>query len=109
MSVDRAEVARIAALARLHLEDDEAERLTDEMNRILAHAARLRGLPSGGSESSVPLDEPGTDRGTRAAVAEVPDPLSAGIEDFAPRSEGGFLVVPPPLGVGPDSSTHPEA
>ncbi|MDA0328957.1 MAG: aspartyl/glutamyl-tRNA amidotransferase subunit C [Gemmatimonadetes bacterium] len=106
MSVDRDEVARIAALARLRLQDGEAERLTDEMNRILAHAVRLRGLPPVGSQAIPPAGH-ATDNGTRAAEAEEADPLSAGIEDFAPRSEGGFLVVPPPSGVGP--SADPEA
>lgn len=44
MSVDREEVERIGRLAKLRLTDDEADRLTDEMNRILEHAERLRGL-----------------------------------------------------------------
>jgi aspartyl/glutamyl-tRNA(Asn/Gln) amidotransferase C subunit len=104
MSVDREEVDRIADLARLHLDEGEAERLTEEMNRILEHAEGLRvvsGRQDGESERTTLLSGMS---GTRAAAANVPDPLASGIETFAPRTESGFFVVPPPHGVTADGA-----
>lgn len=98
MSVDREEVERIGRLAKLRLTDDEAERLTDEMNRILEHAERLRGLEE--ADVAGPTD-PGGPRpsGTRSAAAESPDPLHRSPSAFAPDVRQGFFVVPPPPGV----------
>ena len=42
MSVDRDEVERVALLARLDLGDDEVGRLTEDLNRVLQQAERLR-------------------------------------------------------------------
>jgi len=103
MSVDREEVDRIADLARLRLDEVEAERLTEEMNRILEHADRLREVPGreGRTVAAVP---PTGISGTRASEANVPDPLASGIETFAPRTESGFFLVPPPHGVTADGA-----
>ncbi|KPJ83253.1 MAG: hypothetical protein AMS19_05045 [Gemmatimonas sp. SG8_23] len=120
MSVDRAEVGRIAALARLRLETDEAERLTHEMNRILEHVDRLQeatettGAPEAGAGGAAP-GAPDTGegggaaplRGVRAPEAEHPDRLASAVSDFAPRVEEGFLVVPPPHGVTPEGPAGP--
>ena len=98
MSVDRAEVERIAALARLRLEEAEVDSLTEEMNQILEHARRLRGLETGGEPSVVSPSGSGP-AGTRTEEAEAPDRLYRPLTDFAPRMEGGFFLVPPPPGV----------
>jgi len=104
MSVDREEVDRIADLARLSLDEGEAERLTEEMNRILEHADRLRGVSGqAGGETEGPALVSGMS-GTRAAEANVPDPLASGVETFAPRTEAGFFLVPPPHGVTADGT-----
>ena len=42
MSVSARDVQRIRELARLHLEDDELERLTSDLNAILRHVDSLR-------------------------------------------------------------------
>ena len=122
MSVTRDDVRRIAELARLTLDEDEAERLTDEMNRILEHVDRLAEAARGGAP-----DRPGTHAGqpsvddgpgdtsgakdhhekpTHAAISGTregsdpePDRLIRPPADFAPRFEEGFFVVPPPHGV----------
>lgn len=109
MSVDREEVERIGRLAKLRLTDDEAERLTDEMNRILEHAERLRGLDddseTGGAAEAMDADAEGTDdevgskAGTRSTAAETPDRLHIEPSGFAPDVREGFFVVPPPPGV----------
>jgi Asp-tRNA(Asn)/Glu-tRNA(Gln) amidotransferase C subunit len=126
VSVDRAEVGRIAALARLRLETDEAARLTHEMNRILEHVDRLQeaaeatGAPEAGAggAASASLDTGERDeggeggraaplRGVRAPEAEHPDGLASALSDFAPRVEEGFLVVPPPHGVTAEGPAGP--
>lgn len=116
MSVDRTEVDRIARLARLRLGDEEAERLTEEMNRILEHAERLRDSGSSGGDHGTdparggPHDEVDgadragerrspTDLGGVRAEAGYPDPLERGPHDIAPAWRDHFFVVPPPPGV----------
>jgi len=99
MSVTRAEVERIAELARLRLDDAELERLTGELNGILEHVAALGGLPAH-------EDVEATDATTHLALASTrptedaePDPLGAGPGAFAPRWTDGFFTVPAPPGV----------
>ena len=97
MSVDRAEVARFAGMARLRLEVDEVDRLTGDVNRILEYVGRLRGVP-GGDHREEPRED-GAGAGGPEGHAEGPDPLASGPGAFAPRFEQGFFVVPPPPGV----------
>ena len=118
MSVTRDDVDRIAELARLHLDEDEADRLTSEMNRVLENADRLRargGADEGAGEagtgpasSGSPGDSDGPTAdpdgrtaisGARAPGPTEPDALESPPADFAPRFEEGFFVVPPPHGV----------
>lgn len=114
MSVDRDEVRRIAELARLDLDDAEADRLTEDMNRILEHAERLRGLdadeaaPGAAAEAAGGASE-ATDgpRGAAEAVSDDaigPDPLLRPPRAFAPELIEGFFAVPPPPGVVADDS-----
>lgn len=106
VSVDRDEVERIAELAKLHLEDDEVDRLTEEMNRILEHAARLRGLAADATDANAdtaPTRTSGTGPnrtgGTGPVGVEEPDELLRPPGSFAPDMREGFFVVPPPPGV----------
>ena len=48
MLAEKGLVARLAALARLELEDAEAERLEQDLGAILRHVERLQGLPLAG-------------------------------------------------------------
>ncbi len=112
MSVDRDEVGRIARLARLDLEDDETARLTEEMNRILEYAERLRSAGVDRAEMDHTDDSPraadsgspdqhGAIQGARLGTGE-PDALRADLSAFAPAWDEGFFVVPPPPGVKAD-------
>ena len=107
MSVDRDEVDRIARLARLQLESEEADRLTEEMNRILEHAERLRGAGAEGGGHAPAVDTPGSAgrdiEGVRSETGE-PDALSDPPGEFAPEWAEGFFVVPPPPGVTAEES-----
>ena len=125
MSVDRNEVSRIAALARLELDPEEVQRLTTDMNRILRHAAHLGEVAtqtgsvvaegeggSVGERSAIAGTDDGTTRdasddgvgGGRVGGPGVPDPLAAPPERWAPRVEEGFFVVPPLPGTRPGKS-----
>lgn len=49
------EVRKIAALARLRLDDEETQRIAAQFTGILGHLERLRAVPTDGVE---PLDHP---------------------------------------------------
>jgi aspartyl-tRNA(Asn)/glutamyl-tRNA(Gln) amidotransferase subunit C len=92
MSVSRDEVRRIAALARLRLDEERAGILAEELNRILEHVDTL-------AEVRVETDL----EGIRLPPEPVPfrpadltpDSLPAGAPGAgAPRWEDGFFVVP---------------
>ncbi len=102
MSVDRRDVERISALARLSFDERELDRLTAELNQILGHFEVLRSLADVGSENGVAR---GTDPGlasTHPSAGGEPDPLETEIQAIAPRWRDGFFVVPPPPGVHDD-------
>ena len=99
MSVSREEVERMARLARLTFSDDQAERLTHEMNTILEHATRLRELHGRPGEETTDFLDDRLGGSTRGTQAEEPDVLDSGIAAFAPNAVEGFFVVPPPPGV----------
>ena len=88
MSVTRAEIQRIAALAELHVDDATAARLEAELSRILDYVAQLQELPDGG-------DGDGDPRAVRLRRDEVaPDRLEAPPTDFAPALKQGLFLVP---------------
>ena len=112
MSVDREEVERIAALAHLHFDEAEVERLTAEMNQILEHADALRGVdePSAQIASSAAPDAASPPYARPEAVTVPgneglipPDPLAEEFLARRPHVEDGFFVVPPPPGVERES------
>lgn len=91
MSVTRAEVLQVAELARLHLSPTEVERLTEELNGILAHVAELEradvsnvSAVGGATEWPAPLraDEPGA------------DPLTGAPTALSDHAEQNFFTVP---------------
>ncbi len=98
MDVGRAEVLRIAALARVALSDEEADRLGRDLQDILDHVDALPEVAHAGSgptESGADgIDAAESDlRGTRPDEPGA-DPLAGGIEAFAPEVRDGFFTVP---------------
>jgi len=83
MSVTRAEIQRIAALAELHVDEATAVLLETQLSHILDYVAQLAELPEGaygaGDARAVRL--------RRDLVA--PDPA-----DFAPAMKHGLFLVP---------------
>lgn len=123
MSVEREEVLRIARLAKLRLAEDELERMTGDLNSILAHVDALDALTGGaegaadsaapgGGDGAAPVGSerpwsaalPSSRPGERTASGDVPvDPAR-----FAPDFRDGFFRVPSPPGVHASGSAGGE-
>jgi aspartyl-tRNA(Asn)/glutamyl-tRNA(Gln) amidotransferase subunit C len=89
--IDRAEVVRIADLARLELAPGEVDRMTSELEAILAYVDSLRELDTEGVEPTshaLPLATPLRDDRPEAAL----DPERALAN--APERDGFAFVVP---------------
>jgi len=103
-SVTIEEIQRIATLARVRLEQGEAERMARDMSSILEHMAVLGGIPpepaptSGvpqGGGSVRPLEEASGGSGPRSGEgATTPDPLEGPLERIAPDWRDGLFIVP---------------
>lgn len=97
MRITRAEVERIAKLARLSLGDAEAEAMTKQLDAILEYVAQLQNLDTtgveptsqvGATETPMREDEPRPSLSQSEALAN------------APKSAGGGFVVPKTVDVG---------
>lgn len=96
MSVDKATVAKIAALARIKMNDDELERMVPELNNILEWVEQLGEVDTSNVEPMTAVI-PNSLR-LRDDVVDA-DPKTAGNrrEDVlanAPAAEHGFFGVP---------------
>jgi aspartyl-tRNA(Asn)/glutamyl-tRNA(Gln) amidotransferase subunit C len=90
MSVSPEEVAKIAALAELRVDEDQVAELADQMSRILEYVVQLGSVV--GTEARPFL--PGPDA-VRFRPDEVkPIPLAFGPDVFAPEFRAGFFLVP---------------
>jgi aspartyl-tRNA(Asn)/glutamyl-tRNA(Gln) amidotransferase subunit C len=92
MGIDRAEVERIAALARLELPEEAIERTARELSAVLEFVATLRRLELGGCEPSVFAPAGGALREDRANGRRLTPERAL---EQAPESEDGFFLVPP--------------
>ncbi len=91
MSVDTATVRRVARLARIKVTDDEAERMTNELNSILGFVEQLNEVDVTGVEpmtSVVSLKM----RRRQDIVTDGED--AAAVTVNAPVSEDHFFLVP---------------
>jgi len=91
MAIDESEVARIAHLARLELEPEEASRQLDELSRILGLVEEMNAIDTAGvSPMAHPLDA--TQRLRPDAVTETN--RREELQEHAPSVEGGLYLVP---------------
>jgi len=91
MALDRDQVRQIAALARLHLTDEEQEAFTSQLDNILQYFARLSALDTDDVEPTAHVAA--TETPFRDDVVEnrpAPDDLLAN----APARDGNFFKVP---------------
>ena len=91
MSVDAANVRRIAHLARIAVADDEVEHLRGELNAILAFVEQLEEVDVEGVEPMTSV--------TPMAMRKRPDVMTDGndadaVLKNAPASEDDFFLVP---------------
>jgi aspartyl-tRNA(Asn)/glutamyl-tRNA(Gln) amidotransferase subunit C len=96
MSIDREQVAKIAALARIRMSDEELDRMVPELNGILGWVEQLGEVDVTGVEPMTAVI-PNTLR-LRDDVVDA-DPLTGGgVRDEvlanAPVAEHGFFAVP---------------
>ena len=102
MRVSADEVRRVAALARLRVEDEEAEALAGQLADILAHVDELEDapagtVPAGDEDGAVDGDAAETaDRASSGLRADAPgvDPLDRDLASLAPGWKDGFFTVP---------------
>ena len=91
MAVSRDDVAHVAELARLALEDARVDELVAQLNGILRHVDVLQQVDTDGVEPTAGVGDSGTplrpDEGP-------PIPLDRPREDFAPVMRDGFFLVP---------------
>ena len=91
MIVTPQDVEYVARLARLHLEPDALQRLTAQLEQILAHVQQLQQVPTDGVEPTthvVPLGNV-----LRADVLQPSLPAET-VAALAPDRQGAFVRVP---------------
>ena len=91
MSVTTDEVRRIAALARLGLDEARVESLATELSSILGHIEVLRT-----ADTTSAADDDAAMRGSMPLRSDdlAPVPLHRAREEFAPSMRDSFFVVP---------------
>ncbi len=103
MSVTRADVVEIAAVARLALGEEELERLTTELNGILGHVDQLTSLDLAETPDLTPQIRSPLPA-TRGGDVEDPDALNRPPSSFAPDWRENFFIVPPLPGMHREES-----
>lgn len=91
MSVDTATVRRVARLARIKVTDDEAERMTNELNSILGFVEQLNEVDVAGVEPMTSVVSVKMRR-RQDVVTDGEDAKAVTVN--APVSEDDFFLVP---------------
>jgi aspartyl-tRNA(Asn)/glutamyl-tRNA(Gln) amidotransferase subunit C len=90
MQIDVAEVLRIAALARLQIRPEEAPRLAESLERIVAHIDSLRDVPLPPDAESLTYFGSDVHREDRAVGGLTREEALSN----APEADGEFFLVP---------------
>ena len=91
MSIDKATVARIAALARIEVPEEDFEQLAGELNNILGWVEQLDGIDTEGVEPMTSVAEMTLRwREDKVTDGAVRDKVLAN----APEADDGFFAVP---------------
>lgn len=95
MSLSRQDVAKVALLARLALTDEELERMTGELSKIVGFVSQLGELDTASVEPLAhPLDTKNVFRADEPAASLTTEQALAA----APRHDGSCFLVPAVLG-----------
>lgn len=102
MDIDRDTIRRLERLSRVELSDEEAQRITADLARIVAFVDVMRSVDTEGVEPTrvasrgvLPggrADEPATGLGRDDALSQAPD------------RAGGFFRIPRAIGGGEDEN-----
>ena len=91
MALDKSEVEKIAQLARLHVDDSEAEEITHRISDILELINKMQAVDT---ENIEPLSHP-LDAVQRLRTDEVTESDRRDeLQTIAPASEAGLYLVP---------------
>ena len=91
MSVDTATVRRVARLARIKVTDDEAVRMTNELNSILGFVEQLNEVDVEGGE---PMTSVVSVKMRRRQDVVTDGEIAGDVTANAPVSEDNFYLVP---------------
>ena len=91
MAVTRDDVAHVAELARLALDEARVDELVGQLNGILEHMDVLRQVDTKGVEATAGIGESGMPLRPDEGPAI---PLERPRESFAPAMRDGFFLVP---------------
>jgi aspartyl-tRNA(Asn)/glutamyl-tRNA(Gln) amidotransferase subunit C len=93
--IDREQVLHVAKLARLRLDDEEVERMSGELSKILEHVERISELELEGVEPTSHVvalenvlrpDEPRPSRPRDEVLALAPDPADGAFRVPSPQA-----------------------
>lgn len=91
MTISRAELLRVAALAELGVAEQDVDGLARDIGSIVDYVSLLSQLPS---DDDLPPFLPGPQQGRLRPDAIDPIPLTRSPSDMAPEFVDGFYVVP---------------
>jgi aspartyl-tRNA(Asn)/glutamyl-tRNA(Gln) amidotransferase subunit C len=91
--IDRDQVLHVARLARLHLSEEELERMPDELSKILDHVERMDELDLEGVEPTSHVVE--LQNVLREDVPRPSLPRERALEGAPDAADGGFRVPSP--------------
>ena len=97
MSITKADVLNIAALAKLELTAEESEELTAQLGSILDNISQLNQLDTAASQTPCTTATDGTEYNRREDDPRPGLGAKAATEQ-APDSEGGYFKVPKVIG-----------
>jgi aspartyl-tRNA(Asn)/glutamyl-tRNA(Gln) amidotransferase subunit C len=91
MSLTKEQVRHIATLARLELEDGEADDVVDKLSRIVDFVDQLQ---AAATDDVLPMAHP-LDMSQRLRVDDVTEPDARDFyQENAPSTDGGYYLVP---------------
>jgi aspartyl-tRNA(Asn)/glutamyl-tRNA(Gln) amidotransferase subunit C len=94
--LDRAQVLHVARLARLELNDDEVQRMSSELSKVLDHIEKIRELDLDGVPPTshvvevvnvLRADEPQPSLNVQEVLASAPEPLAQGFGVPSPGAQ----------------------
>jgi aspartyl-tRNA(Asn)/glutamyl-tRNA(Gln) amidotransferase subunit C len=91
--IDRDQVLHVARLARLELAEDEVQRMSEELSKVLGHVEKIVGLDLEGVEPTTHVVE--VANALRADEPHESLPVEVALAAAPASTEQGFLVPSP--------------